>query len=57
MTQRNDRLCALANSLPAAIRWRYCDYEQLLKKQLQIMLAPQVWPVPPLRGVDEPACE
>lgn len=57
MTQRNDRLCALADSLPAAIRWRYCDYEQLLKKQLQIMLAPQVWPVPPLRGVDEPPCE
>ncbi len=57
MTQRNDRLCALADSLPATIRWRYCDYEQLLKKQLQIMLAPQVWPVPPLRGVDEPPCE
>ena len=35
MTQRQDRLCALADSLPAAIRWRYCDYEQLLKKQLQ----------------------
>lgn len=57
MTQRNDRLCALADSLPAAIRWRYCDYEQLLKKQLQIMLAPQVWPAPPRRGVDEPPCE
>jgi len=56
MTQRNDRLCALADSLPAAIRWRYCDYEQLLKKQLQIMLAPQVWLVPPPRGVDEPPC-
>jgi hypothetical protein len=40
MTQRHDRLCALADSLPAAIRWRYSDYEQLLKKQLQIMLAP-----------------
>ena len=40
MTQRHDRLCALADSLPAAIRWRYCDYEQLLKKQLQILLAP-----------------
>ena len=57
MTQRNDRLCVLADSLPAAIRWRYCDYEQLLKKQLQIMLAPQVWLVPPPRGVDEPPCE
>ena len=47
MTQRQDRLCALADSLPAAIRWRYCDYEQLLRKQLQIMLAPEVrlvWP-------------
>lgn len=47
MTQRHDRLCALADSLPAAIRWRYCDYEQLLKKQLEILLAPPVrlvWP-------------
>jgi len=47
MTQRHDSLCALADSLPAAIRWRYSDYEQLLKKQLRIMLAPevrQVWP-------------
>lgn len=47
MTQRQDRLCALADSLPAAIRWRYCDYEQLLKKQLEILLAPPVklvWP-------------
>lgn len=38
MTQPNDRLCALADSLPAAIRWRYCDYEQLFRKQLEIML-------------------
>ena len=37
MTQRHDRLCALADSLPAAIRWRYCDYEQLLKKQLLVI--------------------
>jgi hypothetical protein len=42
MTQPHDRLCALADSLPAAIRWRYCDYEQLLKKQLDILLAPSV---------------
>jgi hypothetical protein len=52
MTQRHDRLCALADSLPAAIRWRYCDYEQLLKKQLEIMLAPEVRLVWPRRGVD-----
>jgi hypothetical protein len=53
MMQRHDRLCVLADSLPAAIRWRYCDYEQLLKKQLQILLAPParlVWP----RSGDEP---
>ena len=53
MTQRHDRLCALADSLPAAIRWRYSDYEQLLKKQLQILLAPQVRVVWPPRGFDE----
>ena len=40
MRQSNDRLCALADSLPAAIRWRYCDYKQLLRKQLEIMLEP-----------------
>ena len=38
--QPNDRMCALANSLPAAIRWRFCDYEQLLKKELQLLAAP-----------------
>lgn len=43
MRQPNDRLCALADSLPAAIRWRFSDYEQLLRKQLQILA------VPPLR--------
>ena len=37
----NDELCALADSLPAAIRWRYRDYEQLLKKELQMLVAPQ----------------
>jgi hypothetical protein len=42
MIQPNDRLCVLADSLPGAIRWRFCDYEQLLKKQLQILLAPSV---------------
>ena len=57
MTPRQAKLCALADSLPAAIRWRYCDYEQLLKKQLKIMLAPParlVWaprgPHPEPRG-------
>jgi hypothetical protein len=46
MTERYDRLCVLADSLPAAIRWRFCDYEQLLRKQLQILAAPPqlVWP-------------
>jgi len=54
MTQRHDRLCVLADSLPAAIRWRYCDYEQLLKKQLQILLAPPVKLIWPPAGGDEP---
>lgn len=39
MRQSHDRMCALANSLPAAIRWRFRDYEQLLKKELQILAA------------------
>jgi hypothetical protein len=54
MTQRDGHLCALADSLPAAIRWRYCDYEQLLKKQLRLMLAPDVELVWPPRGGAEP---
>lgn len=48
--QPNDRLCALTNSLPGAIRWRYCDYEQLLRKQLEIMLGPDARLAPPPRG-------
>lgn len=52
MTQPNDRLCALADSLPAAIRWRYCDYEQLLRKQLEILLRPEVRVAMPPRGAD-----
>ena len=43
----NDHLCALADSLSAAIRWRFRDYEQLLKKELEMLVAPQpnqVWP-------------
>jgi hypothetical protein len=35
-----DRLCPLADSLPATIRWRFCDYEELLKKELQLLVAP-----------------
>ena len=54
MTQRHDRLCALADSLPATIRWRYCDYEQLLKKQLEIMAAPEMELVWPRRGIESP---
>jgi hypothetical protein len=33
-------MCALSNSLPGAIRWRFCDYEQFLKKELQLLAAP-----------------
>ena len=47
MTEPDDRLCVLADSLPAAIRWRFCDYEQLLRKQLQLL-------APPLRLVRPP---
>jgi hypothetical protein len=55
MTQRHERLCALADSYSAAIRWRYCDYEQLLKKQLRILLAPPVrLGGPPRDGSDPP---
>jgi hypothetical protein len=56
MTQRHERLCALADSYSAAIRWRYSDYEELLKKQLQILLAPRVSKLggPPYNG-DPPA--
>ena len=53
MTQRHDHLCALADSMRASIRWRYSDYEQMLKKQLQIMLAPPMRLVRPPRGFDE----
>ena len=52
MTESYDRLCVLADSLPGAIRWRFCDYEQLLKKQLQLLASPsQV--VRPLRDHDD----
>lgn len=46
MIEPHDRLCVLADSLPAAIRWRFSDYEQLLRKQLQILAPPLrlVWP-------------
>jgi hypothetical protein len=36
----HDRLCVLTNSLPGAIRWRFCDYEQMLRKQLQLLARP-----------------
>jgi hypothetical protein len=52
----NDRLCALANSLPATIRWRFCDYEQLLKKELQMLAAPPRRVVQQ-RGTYEPRTE
>jgi hypothetical protein len=40
MNARLDLMCALADSLPAAVRWRFCDYEQLLRKELQLLAAP-----------------
>ena len=53
MTQPHDRLCVLADSLPGAIRWRFCDYEHLLKKQLKMLLAPPLRAVPPSRGAGD----
>jgi hypothetical protein len=55
MIQPHDRLCVLADSLPGAIRWRFCDYEQLLKKQLQILLTPRLRVVHPPGAQDLPA--
>jgi hypothetical protein len=40
MTHRPDRLCALADSLPGSIRWRFSDYEQILTKQLKLLASP-----------------
>jgi hypothetical protein len=40
MTNRPDRLCTLADSLPGLIRWRFSDYEQILKKQLKLLASP-----------------
>jgi hypothetical protein len=55
MIQPHDRLCALADSLPGAIRWRVCDYEQLLKNLLQILLTPRLRVVVPPHSRDLPA--
>ena len=49
MRQTNDRLCVLADSLPAAIRWRFSDYEQLLRKQLRILAIPPMGLIAPRR--------
>jgi hypothetical protein len=49
MKPRLDRMCALADSLPAAVRWRFCDYEQLLKKELQLLAAPSTRLIEPPR--------
>lgn len=54
MTRRPDeRMCALTNSLPGAIRWRFCDYEQLLKKELQLLAAPPARRAAPRHGDKE----
>ncbi len=44
MRQSHDRMCVLADSLPAAIRWRFRDYEQLLKKELRLLAAQPLRP-------------
>jgi hypothetical protein len=38
MKKRTTRLCMLVDSLPGAIRWRFCDYEQLLTKELKLLV-------------------
>ena len=54
MRERHDRFCVLADSLAAAVRWRFCDYEQLLTKQLKLLatlpLRDPTTALPPGRG-------
>jgi hypothetical protein len=54
MRARPDRFCVLADSLSAAVRWRFCDYEQLLTKQLKLLATLPVREpaisLPPQRG-------
>lgn len=52
MTNRPDRLCALADSLPGAIRWRFSDYEQILTKQLKLLASPADLAWSPRSGAD-----
>jgi hypothetical protein len=47
------RMCALSDSLPGAIRWRFCDYEELLKKELQLLAAPAARRQGPRRSSDQ----
>lgn len=49
MRKPDERMCALTDSLPGAIRWRFCDYEQLLKKELQLLAAPSARRLGPRR--------
>lgn len=49
----HQRMCALSNSLPGAIRWRFCDYEQFLKKELQLLAAPAAGRQSPQRSSRE----
>lgn len=37
MKEKPAKLCPLADSLPATIRWRFVDYEHLLTKQLKLL--------------------
>ena len=39
MRARPEDLCPLADSLPATIRWRFTDYQELLTKQLKLLAA------------------
>jgi len=55
MKPRLDRMCALADTLPAAVRWRFCDYEQLLKKELQLLAAPTWLPKPSRNDIKPPS--
>ena len=39
--QRPQQFCVLAESPSAVRRWRFMDYEQLLKKQLKLLAGPE----------------
>jgi hypothetical protein len=39
VARTDDRMCVLTDSSQSAIRWRLCDYEAMLRTELQILAA------------------